>query len=140
MNNLDSVSSPVRRSMRLVHAKQNEQRSPIKFMTSAEVIRVSDSESSSNENVRKRARHACDSDTDDDLDSESDEENVDVDDETNANDELVFPVGKKKGGSILFRNIRTGSACNILRSAIAQLTTEQRLAVASMGLEGLLGL
>ncbi|CAM8940066.1 unnamed protein product [Rhodiola kirilowii] len=82
--------------MRLVHAKQNEQRSPIKFMTSAEAIRVSDSESSSNENVRKRARHACDSDTDDDLDSESNEENVDVDDETDANDELVFPVEKKK--------------------------------------------
>ncbi|KAL9689954.1 hypothetical protein QQ045_010347 [Rhodiola kirilowii] len=107
-------------------------------MRSAEAIRVSDRESSLDENVRKRARHAYNSDTDDDLDSGSDEENVDVDEETYANDELVFPVGKKKGGSILFRNMRTRSTCNILRSAIAQLTKEQRLAVASMRLEGLL--
>ncbi|KAL9665129.1 hypothetical protein QQ045_020540 [Rhodiola kirilowii] len=146
MDKKDSLSSPVRRSMRIVHAKQNEQKSPIQFLTSAEAVTVSDSDSSSDENVRKRARHADNSDTEDDLNSGSDEEKVDVDEdmedgeEMEEMDELVCPVGKKKGGSILFKNMRTRSTCNILRSAIADLTTQQRLAVASMGLEGLLGL
>ncbi|CAM8953336.1 unnamed protein product [Rhodiola kirilowii] len=43
--------SPLRRSVRLIHAKRNEERIPIKFMTSAEAIRVSDSETSSDEHV-----------------------------------------------------------------------------------------
>ncbi|KAL9667268.1 hypothetical protein QQ045_001619 [Rhodiola kirilowii] len=91
----------VRRNMGLVHAEQNEQRSPIKFMTSAEALIVSDSESSLDENVRKRARYEDNSGTDDGMDSLSDEENVDADEdmeddvETNANDELVFPVALK---------------------------------------------
>ncbi|CAM8900117.1 unnamed protein product [Rhodiola kirilowii] len=49
MDKSNSFSSPMRRSIRLINAKRNGERSPIKFMTSAEAITVSDSETSSDE-------------------------------------------------------------------------------------------
>ncbi|KAL9678275.1 hypothetical protein QQ045_016118 [Rhodiola kirilowii] len=130
---LCSARKQCEEAVRLAREKQNEHRSPIKFMTSAEAIRVSDSESSSDENDRKRPRHAEKSDTDDDMNSGSDGDNVDSDgdmeddDGTDANDELIIPVGKKQGGSILFRNMRTRSTCNILRSAIARFNKQTTL-------------
>ncbi|CAM8979623.1 unnamed protein product [Rhodiola kirilowii] len=87
MDKSNYCSSPMRRSIRLINAKRNEERSPIKFMTSAEAITVSDSETSSDEHVRKKARHV-DSDREDEVESGSDNEDIEDDEEMEDEEDI----------------------------------------------------
>ncbi|KAL9682452.1 hypothetical protein QQ045_014250 [Rhodiola kirilowii] len=61
----------LRRSIRLIHAEQNEERSPIKFMTSAEAMTVS-----SDEHVHKKARHLDNSDREYEVESGSGDDDI----------------------------------------------------------------